>query len=148
MSLFEQTQYEADMLFYATFPAARDAAYDAASEQSISDHHRPVDCPSLSELRHDLRDLDISGTSISESFRGPTQELSYPQIHAPYSESLHISHNQSQPSYPHPVSLFFTFFCLSNFHVHLIIISIHLNQHPSTSISLTLSQSPLKNQHH
>lgn len=110
MSLFEQTQYEADMLFYATFPAARDAAYNAASKQSICDFFRPADCPSLREaaqlLQYDIRDLDIGGASMSESFQGPTQEPSYPQIH-PY------SHHQSQSYYSptFPVSfLFFTIF--------------------------------------
>jgi hypothetical protein len=119
MSLFEQTQYDADILFYAMFPAARDAAYNAAPERSVYDHPRPVDCPSVHEapqfLRYDIpNDQDTSSTSMSESFRGPSQELSYPRLHAAYSESLHPSHrhHQTQLSYyspPRPASFFYIF---------------------------------------
>ena len=120
MSPFEKTQFDADQLFYATFPAARDAAYNAPMEHSIYDFPRPVDCPTLHEatqpLEYDIRsELDISSTSVA-SFRGPTQELSYPPLHVAYSEGHHpqqsfISHRQNQPSYysspPRPVSFFF-----------------------------------------
>jgi hypothetical protein len=109
-------------LFYATFPAARlarDAAYNAASEQSTYDPHKPVDCLTLHEatqpLEYDIRnELDISRTSASFRAR---QESSYLQLHtaAAYSEGLHpqiLSHHQSQPSYnsSSPVSFFYILF--------------------------------------
>ena len=44
MSLFEQTQYELDQVFYATFPAARDAAHfpqQPFNHQSQLSHYSP-----------------------------------------------------------------------------------------------------------
>ena len=119
MSLFEQTQYEADQLFYATFPAARDAAYNAGLEQNAYDLPGSVDFPifhdTIQPLESDIRnELLISGTSVS--FRGSTQELSHPQLHvATYSHSQqpYISYHQIQPSYEsptQPVSVFLIFF--------------------------------------
>ena len=113
-------------MFYATFPAARDAAYNAAMEQSIYDLPRPMDGPTLHEVTQPLEysirnEPDISSTSAS--FRDPTQELSYPPLHVTYSEGLHpqqpfISHHQNQqPSYyspPRPVS-FLSFFSYNFF---------------------------------
>ena len=121
MSPFEQTQYELDQLFYATFPAARDAASNAAFERStLYDFPSPVDGPTFHEAIHTVEydnrnEPDIGSTS--SSFRGPTQELSYPQLHFAYPERFHpqqhfISHRHSQPSYysaPPPVSSFLTF---------------------------------------
>ena len=108
-------------MFYATFPAARVAACNAAFQQSIYDLPSPVDCPTSHEatrpLEYGIRnEPDISSTSVS--FRGPTPGPSYPQLHFSYSEGLYprhpyFPHHQIQPSYyspPRPVSFFLTFF--------------------------------------
>ena len=126
MSLFEQTQYEADQLFYATFPAAKDAAYNAASEQNIYDIPGPMDYQSIHEttqsLQYDIRSLngpDIGSTSMS--FRGHTssQQSLYQHLYADYAlhpqPILGFSHHhwQSQPSYyppSQPVSFWLFFF--------------------------------------
>jgi hypothetical protein len=116
-------------VFYAKFPAARDAEYNATMEQSTYDPPSPTDFPTSHEatthpsLQYDIRnELDMSSTSVS--FSGTTQELSYPHtLHFDYSKGLHsqppfLPHHQSQPSYsspPRPVSFFFRLFCLSNF---------------------------------
>jgi hypothetical protein len=110
--------------FSATFPAAREAACKAAFVRSTYDPHSPVDCPTFHEatqpLDYDIRNEPyISSTSVS--FRGSTQELSYPQLHIAYPERLHppqpfLSHHQIQPSFyfpPRPVQavrFFLTFF--------------------------------------
>ena len=120
MSLFQQTQYELDQLFYATFPAARDAARNAAFERSTYDFPSPVDCPALHQAIHPLEQDNFNERdtgSKSALYSGPTQELSYPQLHFPYPERFHpqqpfISHRHSQPSYyspPPPVSFFLNF---------------------------------------
>jgi hypothetical protein len=62
LSSFEQTQYEADQLFYATFPAARDAAHYAPL-----DLPGPEDCPTLhgaQSLEFDIRNEMSIGTSV------------------------------------------------------------------------------------
>ena len=105
-------------MFYATFPAARVAACNAAFQQSIYDLPSPVDCPTLHEatrpLEYDIRnEPDISSTSVS--FRGPTPGPPYPQLHSEglYPRQPFFPHHQIQPSYyspPRPVSFFLTFF--------------------------------------
>ena len=101
-------------MFYATFPAARVAACNAAFQQSIYDLPSPVDCPTSHEatrpLEYGIRnEPDISSTSVS--FRGPTP------VHFSYSEGLYplqpFFPHQIQSSYyspPRPVSFFLTFF--------------------------------------
>jgi hypothetical protein len=110
-------------LFYATFPAAREAACNAALERSIYDLPGPVGYPTSHEatqpLEYDIRnDPHMSSTSVS--FRGPTRELSYPlaQLHFDYFEGLYSQrpflphHRRVQPSNyspPRPVSFFLPF---------------------------------------
>ena len=170
MSLFEQTQNEVEELFYATFPAARDAACNELFEQRAYDLPSPVDYPTLhattQPFEYDIRnELEIGSSSVP--FRGPNQELSYPESQFTHSEGLHpqqpfLSHHQIQPSYyspPYPVSFFLSFF-LNNFqqlfasskmnllyifHRDLFII-IHLIQHLSISLGPSSAQSPLENQ--
>ena len=112
-------------MFYATFPAARDAAAcsNAVFEPSIYDLPSPVDCPTFhyeattQPLYYDSRnEVDICSTS-SVSLRSPTQEQSYPpRLNFDYSEGLQqpfFPHHCSQPSYhplSRPVSFFFLIF--------------------------------------
>lgn len=153
-------------MFYATFPAARDAVYNAALEQSLYDP--PTDCPTSYES---AQPLGYNIRNELESFGGPIRELStHTQLNFDYSNGPHpqqpfLSH-QGQSSYyspSHPVSFFLTFFCLSNFqqrfartktrplHIfrltNLIIMGIHLNQRPSTSLTPTPTHSRLENRH-
>lgn len=107
-------------MFYATFPAAREAAYNAVLEQHPYEPPRSTDSALLEDaqpLEYDIRneqELDISCTSVPLS--GPTQEPSYPLSHFDYSTGLHSQEPspplyRSQPSYysppPLPVSFFF-----------------------------------------
>jgi len=90
-SLFEQTLYETDEVFYATFPAARDAL-DLGQNDDCS---RYTNCWTLHEerqpLEYDIRseqEMDISSPSVpfSLSKDGPTQEISCPPLHYDYSK--------------------------------------------------------------
>ena len=119
-SLFEQTQNEVDELFYATFPAARDAARNALLEPRVYELPSPVDYSTLhaatQPFEYDIHnELDIGSSSMS--FRGPNQEQSYPQWHPAHHQGPHpqqpfLSHHQIQPYHSPP--LLVSFF-LSNF---------------------------------
>jgi len=118
ISLFEKTLYETDQVFYTTFPAARDAAYNVQNY----DCSRYTNCSTLHEnrqpLEYDIRseqEMDIS-VPFSMSHNGPTQELSCPPLHYDYSK-VHAHQSplllhQHQPSYhsspppPSPPSIY------------------------------------------
>jgi hypothetical protein len=116
-------------VFYATFPAARDAAYNVDLGQNY-DCSRYANCSTLHEnrqpLEYDIRseqEMDISCSSVpfSLSHNDPTQELLCPPLNYDFSkEYTHqspLSLHQHQPSYyssppPPAVSFFFS-------HIHL-----------------------------
>lgn len=103
-SLFEQTLYETDQMFYATFPAARDAAileenvYDPTSSTDCSISHDGVQSLDLESHHHAVPDI-----STSLLFSDVTR------LHFDYSQKIHFqqafsSRHQDQPSYcPPPV---------------------------------------------
>ena len=90
-------------MFYTTFPAARDAAYNAVLEQDIYDPSRSTDYSTLHESARpseyvNEQEPDISRTSVLSLHFGYSNHQPSPSLH------------HHQPSYysPHsPVSLFF-----------------------------------------
>lgn len=116
MTLFERTLFEADQLFYATFPAAREAACSAALEQNLYDPTSPIDGSTSydsvqSSDYEQVPDID----STSSAFSGTTQQLSSypPALHFDYSRTLHsqqppTSHHQDHHLYHYPPPVNFT----------------------------------------
>lgn len=149
-SLFEQTLYETDQVFYATFPAARDAAYNVDLGQSY-DCPRYTNCSTLHEdpqpLEYDIRseqEMDISSLSVLTP-SGPTQELSCPPLHYDYSK---VHAQQAPPSlYQHQPSYYFSPPPIKNeVPVYIPSDRLYNQQHPhsskSTSLYISGPQSP------
>ena len=107
-SLFEQTMYEIDQIFYATFPAARNAAFLGRDPYYL---YSPADYSlrdGVQSFEYDGRTEqvpDISSTSLSYcDVNGTTRQPPSLPSHFDYFRTYH----QQQPSYyPLPASFLF-----------------------------------------
>ena len=118
-SLFQQTVYETEQEFYATFPAVRAAACNADFEQNLYNLSGSTDCSTsydgvqpLDYYPHNEQMSNISSSS-SSPFSSITPQLSHMPAHFDCSQVQ--QHQQTSPSYHpsySPVSYFFFYPCL------------------------------------
>ncbi|KAF8815735.1 hypothetical protein BYT27DRAFT_6662400 [Phlegmacium glaucopus] len=141
---FEQTLYDADLLFYTTFPAARDAARTAALEQNLYDPTSPMDgSTSYDGVHFPEYEIVPDISSPSSPFCGVAEELTYPSLHSNCSQMSpsqppYTSHHQDRPSYfsLSPVENDAAVYIPSEQSYH------HHHQYPSDPTSWRISGSP------